>query len=202
MQTELLWPLALFVFVTAVTPGPNNIMLLASGMNFGFRASVPHILGISIGFLVMVVAVGVGLAEIFAGYPQTYTAMKWVGAGYLLYLAWAIATSDAPATEGATETKGKPMTFFGAAAFQWVNPKAWVMAVGAFSTYVPATAGLALIVGVAALFPAINAPSVSVWAVFGSSLRRLLQMPRYRRLFNVGMAALLVVSLVPLLQAS
>lgn len=202
MPLDIVLAFCLFAFVTSVTPGPNNLMLLASGANFGFRASIPHILGISIGFLIMVIVVGLGLAEVFARYPTSYTAMKWIGVGYLLYLAWKIATTDAPSKASTKQGRSRPLSFFGAATFQWVNPKAWIMAVGAFSTYVPTTPGFALIVGVAMLFAMINAPSVAVWALFGSGMRSLLQNPRYRRAFNFGMAALLVGSLVPLLEAS
>lgn len=202
MPLDIVLAFCLFAFVTSVTPGPNNLMLLASGANFGFRASIPHILGISIGFLIMVIVVGLGLAEVFARYPTSYTAMKWIGVGYLLYLAWKIATTDAPSKASTKQGRSRPLSFFGAATFQWVNPKAWIMAVGAFSTYVPTTPGFALIVGVAVLFAMINAPSVAVWALFGSGMRSLLQNPRYRRAFNFGMAALLVGSLLPLLEAS
>ncbi len=201
MSIDLLLAFSLFAFVTSVTPGPNNIMLLASGVNFGFRASLPHILGISSGFLVMVVAVGLGLTEVFARYPLTYTAMRWVGVAYLLYLAWNIARSGAPGEAGAGSPVGRPLGFWGAAAFQWVNPKAWIMAVGAFSTYVPPASSVAIIVGIAVLFALINAPSVSLWAAFGARTRHLFKRPRFQRAFNYVMAALLLASLLPLLDA-
>jgi threonine/homoserine/homoserine lactone efflux protein len=191
----------LFAFVSSVTPGPNNFMLLASGLNFGFLTSIPHILGISIGFMIMVMAVGLGLAQIFSYYPLSYIAMKWIGAAYLLYLAWGIATSGAPSIDSEKD-KSKPLSFVSAAAFQWVNPKAWVMAVSTFSTYVPGKANVVVIIGVSVLFAIINVPCVTAWALFGVNMRKLLQVAKYRRIFNISMALLIITSLIPLLNAS
>lgn len=203
MSQDTLFAFSMFALVTSITPGPNNFMLLASGVNFGFRSSVPHMLGISSGFLLMVLAVGLGLAEVFSQFPWLYDLLKWVGAIYMLYLAWCIATSG-PLEDTPSPTAGlaKPMSLWGAAAFQWVNPKAWIMAVGAFSTYVPASSGLVIIASVAALFAVINLPSVGAWALFGSSLRHVLQVRRNLLAFNYSMAGLLVASLYPLLPAS
>ncbi|MES2563077.1 MAG: LysE family translocator [Pseudomonadota bacterium] len=201
MSADMLLAFALFAFVTSVTPGPNNIMLLASGVNFGFRATIPHILGISTGFLFMVIAVGLGLTEVFARYPLSYIAMRWIGVVYLLYLAWTIAHAGAPKPRDHASS-GRPLGYWGAAAFQWVNPKAWAMAVGAFSAYVPANSSMAMVVGIAVLFAVINGPSVSVWAVCGSQMRQFFQVPRYQRIFNYSMAALLLISMVPLLNTS
>jgi len=194
---NLLAAFALFAFVSSITPGPNNTMLLASGVNFGVRRSVPHALGVSIGFGVMVLAVGLGLGEVFKVYPALYTLLRYAGAAYLLYLAWKIATSGPVSAD--SSQRGKPMSFFGAAAFQWVNPKAWVMAVGAITTYAPAQGYLFNVLVIAAVFCLVNLPSVGVWVMFGSALRRFLQDPRWLRLFNLLMAALLVLSLYPLL---
>lgn len=174
-------------------------MLLASGVNFGFRRTVPHILGISSGFLVLVLAVGLGLGAVFEAYPVLYKVLRYVGAAYLLYLAWNIARSGPVSQE--VDGKGRPLGFWGAAAFQWVNPKAWVMALGAISTYTPLQGYFFNVVVIASLFALINAPSVGVWAGFGSVLRNVLRDPRWLRLFNYGMALLLVISLFPLLQA-
>lgn len=201
MSIDVWLAFSLFCFVTSITPGPNNIMLLASGVNFGFRASIPHILGISSGFLVMVIAAGSGLTELFGRVPRSYTAMRWIGAAYLLYLAWRIARTGTPDIKSGECRIGHPLGFWGAAAFQWVNPKAWFMAVGAFSTYVPQDSRMPLIVGVATLFALINAPCVSVWAAFGAQMRRLLQVRRFQRAFNYAMAALLVATLIPMLGA-
>jgi threonine/homoserine/homoserine lactone efflux protein len=147
MSLETILAFSLFAFVTSVTPGPNNLMLLASGVNFGFRRTIPHIFGISTGFLVLVLAVGFGLGEVFIRVPIAYQILKWVGAAYLLYLAWNIANSGPPG-EGSGEqvSCAKPMSFWGAAAFQWVNPKAWVMAIGAFSTYAPTMTSVTIVV--------------------------------------------------------
>lgn len=200
MSHEVFLAFSLFAFVTSVTPGPNNIMMLASGVNFGFRRSIPHIIGISSGFMVMVIAVGLGLAELFTRYPASYSVMRWAGMIYVVYLAWAIATSAAPADKTAEQRDAsRPMGFFAAAAFQWVNPKAWIMAVSSFSTYVPAGNNLSLIVGTAALFAVINAPCVGLWAAFGSKMSVLLKTPRFRRAFNVAMSVLLVASMLPML---
>jgi threonine/homoserine/homoserine lactone efflux protein len=129
--TNALSALTLFVFVSSITPGPNNLMLLSSGTRFGFRRTIPHMLGIGVGFMVMIALVGLGLAQLFLLYPPLHLALKIVSITYLLYLAWKIATSEPPTADEA-ET-GKPMTFLQAAAFQWVNPKAWTMTLTAFS---------------------------------------------------------------------
>ncbi|WP_415922085.1 LysE family translocator [Tateyamaria sp. SN6-1] len=195
MDTELFLALAAFAFVSSITPGPNNLMLMASGANFGFRASVPHMLGIGIGFVVMVMLVGAGLAQIFTTYPTSHTVLKTVSVIYLMYLAWKIATAAPTATSGST---GKPMTFLQAAAFQWVNPKAWTMALTAVTVYSPGT-GLWAIGLVALIFGAINLPAVSSWTLLGQGMARVLTNPARLRLFNWTMAVLLLLSLVPVL---
>lgn len=196
MTTQILLALIAFAFVTSITPGPNNLMLLASGVNFGFRATVPHMFGISIGFAVMMVAVGLGLHQLFERVPVTFVALKVAGALYMLWLAYKIAVSAAPSNNRVS--RGRPMTFLQAAAFQWVNPKAWIMAVTAVAAYtqpdrfVPSVALVALICG------AVNLPAVSTWALFGTGLRTFLSGAGNRKIFNVGMALLLVASLFPL----
>jgi threonine/homoserine/homoserine lactone efflux protein len=200
MTIDILVAFALFAFVSSITPGPNNLMLLASGMNFGFRASVPHMLGISGGFFILLLAVGFGLGEVFARQPITYAVMKWAGAIYLVYLAWRIANAGAVADPEEGAIKPTPLGFTGAALFQWVNPKAWVMAASTFSIYLPPNSGWALGVAFAALFTAINLPCVSCWTLFGSRLKRWLKDPRYARVFNIVMAVLLLASLVPILR--
>ena len=203
MSLETILAFSLFAFVTSVTPGPNNLMLLSSGVNFGFRRTIPHIFGISSGFLVLVLAVGFGLGEVFTRVPVAYQILKWVGASYLLYLAWNIASSGPPSEVGGEKiSSAKPMSFLGAAAFQWVNPKAWVMAIGAFSTYAPTVTNVGIVVVIAVVFVVVNAPSVSVWVLFGARMRRFLQVRRYLLLFNYSMAALLVLSLYPMFQAA
>ena len=196
MTPELLLAFIAFAFVTSVTPGPNNMMLLASGVNFGLRRSVPHMLGISLGFMVLVMCVGFGLGQVFEQVPALYTVLRYLGAAYLLYLAWKIAGSGAPDGNG-SET-GKPVTFLQAAAFQWVNPKAWVMAIGAITTYTPQDNFLINVLLIAGLFALVNCPSVGLWTVAGSLLRNWLRNPRVLRAFNIGMAVLLVASLYPI----
>lgn len=196
---ELLAAFVLFAFVSSITPGPNNMMLLASGVNFGFRRSFPHALGVALGFGLMVAAVGLGLGAVFTALPWAYTVLRYAGAAYLLYLAYRIATLG-PVGEGGAGSQRQPMTFLGAAAFQWVNPKAWVMALGAITTYTPAEGYIANVFVVALLFTLVNLPSVCVWVGCGTALRRLLQERRWVLLFNGLMAALLVASLYPMLK--
>ena len=133
MSSELLWALLLFVVVTLFTPGPNNTMLMASGLNFGFRRGLPHLWGVALGFAAMVLSVGVGLGAVFQAYPAAYTVLKYAGAAYLLYLAWQIATAGASKRAGGE--RAARSRSWKRAAFQWLNPKGWVMAVGAVSTY-------------------------------------------------------------------
>ncbi|WP_057402668.1 LysE family translocator [Pseudomonas amygdali] len=196
LSFDLLLAFTLFAFVTSITPGPNNMMLLASGVNFGFSRTLPHMLGISIGFFVLVLAVGFGLGSVFKAWPLLYTILRYVGAAYLLYLAWKIATSG-PASDN-VDSQGKPLSFMSAALFQWVNPKAWIMAIGAISTYTPMQGYFYNVVVISAVFALINLPSVGIWAGFGSLLRTVLRDPLGLRIFNGVMAVLLVASLYPL----
>ncbi len=175
-------------------------MLLASGVNFGFNRTIPHMLGITCGFFILVVAVGFGLGAVFQTYPLLYTVLRYTGAAYLLYLAWKIAHSG-PMSEN-QKGEAKPISYLGAAAFQWVNPKAWIMAIGAISTYTPMQGYFTNVIVIAAVFAIINLPSVGVWAACGTLLRNVLKDRRWLRLFNWGMAALLVGSLYPLLLES
>lgn len=177
-------------------------MLLTSGVNFGFRATLPHMTGVVAGFFAMVAGVGLGLAEIFNRYVLVYAVLRWVGIAYLLYLAWAIAQAGAPEKKTGDERNSRPLGFWGAVAFQWVNPKAWVMAVGAYSTYVPAHSHASVIVGIAVLFALIGLPCTVLWAGFGTRMGRLLSEPRHLRLFNHSMALLLAMSLLPLIYSS
>lgn len=199
MSTDLLAALVAFAFVTSITPGPNNLMLLASGANFGVRRTVPHMLGVGIGFTVMVVMVGLGLAGALEAFPSAQLALRAASVAYLLWLAWRLATAAPPS--GEPVTAGRPMTFVQAALFQWVNPKGWAMALSAVSIYAPGhTVGLTVLV--ALVFGAVNLPSVSVWAAMGQGLRRVLAHPGRLRAFNVLMALLLVASLAPVLASA
>jgi len=181
----------MFALVSSITPGPNNLMLLASGANFGFRRSLPHMLGISLGFAFMALLVGLGLAQMFELYPVLKFVLKVLAVIYMLYLAWKIANAAAP--KAAAEA-GKPFTFLQAAAFQWVNPKAWAMALTAVTVYAP-NQELVVIVLVAGVFSAVNLPSVTVWTVLGQQMQRFLVNNMRLRLFNIVMALLLVGSL-------
>ncbi len=188
--------LGTFAFVSAMTPGPNNLMLMASGVNYGFRRSVPHMLGVLVGFVVMFVLVGVGLMQVFAVLPGSYRVLKGAGVIYLVFLAWKIATAVGPGK--ALEPGGKPLTFIQAALFQWVNPKAWIVAVTAVTVYAPSSKLPATLL-VAAVFGVVTVPSVTVWTLLGRQFRHLLTDTVKLRVFNGVMAVLLVLSLVPAL---
>ncbi|SNS40920.1 LysE family translocator [Sphingopyxis indica] len=194
-QTALL-ALSAFAFVSSITPGPNNMMLMASGANFGLRRTVPHALGVGLGFMLMIVLVGVGLMGLFDLFPALGTILKVVSVVYLLWLAWKIANAAAPDT--GSGARGKPMSFVQAMLFQWVNPKAWTMALSAIALYAP-DRNLAAVTLVALVFGVINLPSCSTWAVMGTALRGWLSSPARLRAFNWTMAALLVGSLALLL---
>lgn len=188
-----------FALVTLFTPGPNNLMLMASGANFGLRRSVPHMAGVALGFAAMAGLVGLGLAQVFEIWPVLTTVLRVISIGFLLWLAWKIATA-APKSAEAPETEGRPLTFLQAAAFQWVNPKAWAMSVTATSAYV-GDAGLFGVALVVAVFAAMGTVSAGLWTVLGQGLRRLLSDPLRLRIFNIVMAALLVATLWPILAA-
>jgi threonine/homoserine/homoserine lactone efflux protein len=197
MQADTLMALFLFAFTTSITPGPNNMMLFASGVNFGFTRTSPHMLGIGAGFLSLLVAVGLGLGALLHSVPMLYIALKFAGGAYLVWIAWKIGTSR-------TLSEGKagaaPMSFLQAAAFQWINPKAWVMAVTAMATYTSEQAYLTNVLIVGVIFAIVNVPSVSTWAGFGSALRQWLSEPVRLKWFNITMAVLLVLSLWPMLR--
>lgn len=196
LTPEIMAALAVFALVSSLTPGPNNAMLLASGANFGLARSAPHVLGVSIGFLVLMLGVGFGLGGLMAAFPIVHDVIKLIGGAYLLYLAFKIATATGVA---GGQSGAKPQTFLQAAAFQWVNPKAWAMALGAVAAYAPADRYAANIVAISLIFALINLPCVLVWTGCGVALRRLLDRPRFLRALNWTMAALLVLSLYPLL---
>ncbi|QIG46408.1 LysE family translocator [Nordella sp. HKS 07] len=194
MGFDLFWALLIFTIVMTFTPGPNTMMLLASGVNFGFRATVPHMVGITLGMGLMTILVGLGLGELFQLYPSIYTLLGYAGAAYMLFLAWKIATAT---SIGEGRSSGRPMSFLQAAAFQWVNPKAWVMAVTAITTYSIPESHLFSVALLTLTFMAVSVPGCSTWILFGTGLRRWLEDKRRLRIFNVTMAVLLVLSLVP-----
>jgi len=200
MNHDVLIAASLFSFVSSITPGPNNMMMLASGVNFGFRRSVPHWLGICGGFTFMLSAVGLGLHTLLAEHPALYDILRYAGAAYLVWMAWRLASATAaPADEDAPASEARPLGVLGAAAFQWVNPKAWVMAVTAMSAYLPAQAQPLDVMALALLFGVINLPCVACWAGGGAALRRFLQDPLRLRIFNISMALALLASLYPML---
>lgn len=204
---DLAWLASALAFAVSMsaTPGPNNAMVTASGANWGFRRTLPHMLGISVGFPVMLVAVSLGAGELLRAHPWAHDLLRWVGAAYLLWLAWRIATArpvTADGGEGGQVGKGAhPLGFVQAALFQWVNPKAWVIALGAVVTFT--TASGAALVGqatlLAVMFLVVTLPVTALWTLAGVGAARLLRTPVALRRFNLAMAALLVASLAPLL---
>jgi threonine/homoserine/homoserine lactone efflux protein len=194
MTLESFLALGLYSFASSITPGPNNLMLLASGVNFGFRRTIPHMLGIAFGFTTMLVLVGVGLGAALDLVPGLFVALKIACVLYLLWLAYGLATSGSLASGSA---RARPMRFIEAALFQFVNPKAWAMALTAMALYTHPDDYFMSVLVVAGMFGAINLPSVSTWAGFGVALRGFLSDPGRLKLFNRGMAALLLVSTVP-----
>jgi threonine/homoserine/homoserine lactone efflux protein len=184
--------------VTSVTPGPNNFMLLASGVNFGFVRTIPHMIGIASGFFLLLVAVGFGLGALLTAYPPLHLALKIAGGAYLLYLAWRIAISRSMGKEG--QVGARPMSLFSAAAFQWVNPKAWVMALTAMAVYSNPDRPFLSVWIIAAAFAIVNLPSVSVWAGFGVALRGFLADPVRLKWFNIAMGVLLALTLWPMVR--
>ncbi len=197
MPPDTLLALLLFAFTTSITPGPNNMMLFASGVNFGFRRTIPHMFGIGVGFLSLLLSVGLGLGAVMHTVPVLYTVLKFAGGAYLLWIAWKIGSSR---SLGEREGGARPMSFFAAAAFQWINPKAWVMAVTAMAAYTDADRYFVSVTIVGLVFAAVNIPTVSTWAGFGSALREWLAVPVRLKCFNITMAVLLVLSLWPMLK--
>jgi threonine/homoserine/homoserine lactone efflux protein len=198
MNQELMFAAGAFILASSLTPGPNNTMLMASGVNFGLRRTLRHLAGVQIGFGIMLLTVGMGLHAVLAQFPGFYDALRLAGAAYMLVIAWKLATAQSASAD--LQRPVHPMGFWGAVAFQWVNPKAWVMAVTFMSTYPPAQAGLAQIAPLVLLFMVLGAPCSAVWAAFGSALRSFLQDPKRLRVFNITMALALVASLYPMLK--
>jgi threonine/homoserine/homoserine lactone efflux protein len=193
---ETLIPYVLYAIAMCGTPGPNNLMVLASGVNYGYRRTLPHIFGIGVGFSLMLAIMALGFGNVFQAVPQLQTIMKYVGIAYMLWLAWKIAVSSGI---GSREVSGKPFTFLQAAAFQWINPKAWFMALGAISVYAPAGFSpwvQALYLGVIMLLA--GSPPIHIWTLFGVGISRYLESPKALKIFNITMALLLVLSLIPM----
>lgn len=197
--TSLL-PFILFAFTMSVTPGPNNTMLAASGANFGVRRSLPHLAGIATGFSLMMLLVTLGVGAALRAAPGVYGVMRWVGAAYLLWLAWQIAHAAPATADAAGARQPRPMTMLQAALFQWVNPKAWIIIMGAVTTYTTADGGVLrqglLLAGV---FFTVSWPATATWVMLGAGAARLLRTPSRLRAFNWAMAGLLVISVIPTL---
>ena len=192
MDYSQLLALIAFAFVGSFSPGPNNIMLMTSGANVGFMRTIPHMLGVTLGFAFMLVLVGLGLQRFFQSYPQLEQALQIISAAYLLYLAYKIATSQ-PVESACSDYK--PLSFLAAASFQWVNPKAWSMALSVMSIYA-SNADLFSVLLIAMVFTAVNVPTVSFWTLAGKQLQQRLTQRRHLQLFNYSMAGLLVGSLL------
>lgn len=189
---QSLIPLALFAFVSSITPGPNNIMLASSGLRFGFARSIPHVLGVSLGFAAMLAACALGVGGIILALPWLHVVLKLAGSGYLLYLAWQL--RDLSLKPGVTAGQ-RPMTLLGAAVFQFANPKAWLMAITGVAAFMPAMPSVALAILLFCLvFSGVNLPCVSLWAATGAGLRRYLDQPRWQRLFCAVMVGLTLYS--------
>lgn len=198
MTYEVLTALIAFAFVMSITPGPNNLMLMASGANYGWVRTVPHMLGVTLGFVIMTMLAGTGLVQLFDAFPITYTALRVLSVGFLLFLAYKIATASPP-PESARPAEGRPMTFIQAALFQWVNPKALAMSVSAISAYTPEGSGIWGVATVAVVFGAINLPSINFWIILGTQVRRVLNVRWKLQTFNIFAALLLIASLYPIL---
>lgn len=197
MSYDLLLALGVYAFVTSVTPGPSNLMLLASGATFGFARTLPQILGITLGFKALLLGVGLGLGALLTALPLFGTALKVAGGAYLLYLAWRIGSSRAPLGDGIAAAR--PLSFWESAAFQWVNPKAWIVAMTTMAVYTSPDTPFLSVLLISVAFAAINLPSVAVWAGLGMALRSVLSDPARLRWFNTGMGLLLAATLWPVL---
>ena len=196
---QIAWFGSVFAFALAMaaTPGPNNAMVAASGARFGVLRTMPHMLGITLGFPVMVLAVALGAGQMLAANPWLHTMLRWVGAAYILWLAWTIAQPH-ERTEPGVEEERRPLGLLAAALFQWVNPKAWIIAVGAVVTYTGAGAPLAQTLVMAGVFGIVTLPAVLFWTAVGAGAGRLLRSQRALRRLDLSMAALLVASLIPI----
>lgn len=198
-----------FAVSMSATPGPNNAMVASSGATFGFARTMPHILGVAVGFPIMIVAVALGAGDLMRGNPRVHEILRWIGAAYLIWLAFKIATARPSAVDaerayvaGSRQGRTKPMNFLQAALFQWLNPKAWVVAVGGVATYTTANGVFAQAFVLAIIFLIVTLPSLAFWTFTGVGAARLLRSNRALRVFNLVMAVLLVASLLPLLGES
>ncbi len=195
MNIEMLIGLSVFCLVSSITPGPNNLMLLSSGINFGIRRSLGHLFGVALGFNAMVILVGIGVSQVFELYPSSYLVLKYLSIGYLSYLAYKIANSSSLSNN---DVRQKPISFTQAVLFQWVNPKAWTMALSVNSVYAPEQTLTAVLL-VSLVFLICNFPAITMWLVAGQGMKQFLSDPKKLRAFNILMAGLLVASFIPML---
>jgi threonine/homoserine/homoserine lactone efflux protein len=195
MSPALFAGFLVFALVGSITPGPNNLMMMASGATFGLKRTLPHVAGVVVGFGAMTLAIGLGLAQVLKASPLLFAVLRWAAAAYILYIAWRMVTAKGP---GIAVTGENPMSFFGAVAFQWINPKAWVMALAAVGTYAEQGRFLVDVLIIALAFMVIGVPCALTWTGFGSGIRRWFKKPIHLKVFNWTMAALLVASLYPL----
>jgi threonine/homoserine/homoserine lactone efflux protein len=191
------WTIAVVMFAisTCFSPGPNNLMLVTSGAKFGLARSWRHVWGVALGFPLMVAIVAMFLGAVFQALPVLHDVLNILGAAYLLYLSWKIIMAGGSVEQG---DAGKPLSFTEAALFQWVNPKAWVMATGAIAAYTTASAYAAEVAGIVAAFTAAGFASSLTWAGFGTLLARFLSTPGRMRAFNIVLGVLLIASVVPI----
>ncbi len=197
MPLETFWALMVFGFVTSMTPGPNNLMLLASGVNFGFRRTVPHMAGIAVGFVSLLLAVGFGVGALLKAMPTLELVLKIASAAFLLYLAWRIAFSRSLGKAG--ETGAQPISFWQALSFQWVNPKAWVFSVTAMAIYADAGQPVRSVLTVAGGLLLLCFVAITSWTGFGKALRGFLADPVRLKWFNIAMGIALALTLIPML---
>ena len=191
----LLISIFVFSFATSITPGPNNIMLLSSGLTFGYKKTIPHLLGVVIGFPLMALLVGLGLGKIFESYPTILTMLKIVGTVYLLWLAWKIANSTPSFNENANNST--PLKFMPIVLFQWVNPKNWIKIITAMSVYVDsAENALSQILVITIVFLSTVIVSANTWTLGGVALKRFIKNKKAIRVFNISMAILLILSIM------
>lgn len=196
MDIETYLALTVFAFTSSISPGPNNMMLLASGVNFGFLKTIPHLLGIEFGFSTLIFAVGLGLGALFSVEPRLHIVLKVAGGAYLLWMAWKIGTSR---RIGKADGDAKPFSFLQASLFQFVNPKAWVMAIGANAAFADPAHYIVDTLLVCLAFMSVGSFCTMAWAGFGTTLRGFLDDPVRLKWFNIVMALLLVLSLWPML---
>lgn len=193
----MLLSLVTFTLSTVISPGPNNIMLLSSGLTFGYKKTIPHMFGIMIGFSIMVIIVGLGMGVVFERFPLIFTILKVIGVLYLFWMAYKIANNSS-SYDVDTDLNGNPFTFLQAAAFQWVNPKAWIVAITAISVFVTSTQNSFIqVLTISFIYLLSSIVSTNIWALGGVVLKKFLKEEKSIKIFNISMASLLILSVIP-----